>query len=150
MILDHLDNVVLYKNIDPNLTLGLDFIKNTDFSKLEEGKHLINGEDVFAILQSYDSKPESECRLESHKKYVDIQYVISGEEYIGVTSFNNQAVLEDLPHNDVTFFEGTGQKIKVTTGNFAVFFQTDIHAPCIKIGHPKKILKVVVKVALKH
>jgi len=95
MILDHIYNIHLYKNINTNLSKGLDYIATTDFSTLEEGKHTIVGDEVFAILQSYNSKPETECRLEAHKKYVDIQYVIRGEEYIGVTPLNNQEVLED-------------------------------------------------------
>jgi len=148
MILDHISNIHLYKNINVNLSKGLEYIAATDFSKLEEGKHTIQGDQVFAILQSYHSKPETECRLEAHKKYVDIQYVIRGEEFIGVTPLNNQEVLEDLPDNDVTFYKGKGEKIKVSENNFAIFFQTDVHAPCIQIEKSNEVLKVVIKVEM--
>jgi len=148
MILDHINNINLYTNIDSNLALGLKYIQETDFTKLEKGNYTIKGKEIFAILQSYNSKPESECRLEAHEKYVDIQYIIRGEEYIGVSPLNNQSILEDLPDNDVTFYKGVGEKIKVSENHFAVFFQTDVHAPCIQIEKSKEVLKVVIKVAL--
>jgi len=78
MILDRLENINYYKNLDENLTLGLEYLRDTDFSKLEMGKYEIKGDEVFAILQSYDTKEEVDCKLEAHKKYVDIQYMVSG------------------------------------------------------------------------
>ncbi len=148
MILDTLENADLYKNLDANLTLGLEYLKKTDFSKLEMGKYEIKGNEVFAILQAYNTKAEADCKLEAHKKYVDIQYMVSGKEIMGVVPFDNQKITKDLPDNDVTFFEGTGEPILVNEGSFTVFFQTDVHAPGIKVTTSEKIIKVVVKVAL--
>ena len=148
MILDTLQNSNLYKALNENLTLGLEYLQNTDFSKLEMGKYEIKGDEVFAILQTYDTKEEVDCRLEAHKKYVDIQYMVSGNEIMGVVPFDNQKITKDLPDNDVTFFEGKGEHILVKEGSFVVFFQTDVHAPGIRAGVSEKIIKVVVKVAL--
>ena len=148
MILDTLQNAQLYKNLDENLRLGLEYLQNTDFSTLEMGKYEIKGDEVFAILQSYDTKEEVDCKLEAHKKYVDIQYMVSGDEVMGVVPFNNQTISKALPDNDVTFYKGTGDHILVKEGSFTVFFQTDVHAPGIKSGASAKIVKVVVKVQL--
>lgn len=148
MILDTLQNANLYKNLDKNLSLGLEYLKNTDFSSLEMGKYEIKGDEVFAILQTYDTKEEADCRLEAHKKYVDIQYMVSGDELMGVVPFANQEISEALPDNDVTFYKGAGESILVKEGSFTVFFQTDVHAPGIKAGLSEKIIKVVVKVQL--
>ena len=149
MILDRLENINYYKNLDENLTLGLEYLRDTDFSKLEMGKYEIKGDEVFAILQSYDTKEEVDCKLEAHKKYVDIQYMVSGNEIMGVVPFANQKITKDLPDNDVTFFEGKGEHVLVNEGSFVVFFQTDVHAPGIRTKVSEKIIKVVVKVALK-
>ena len=148
MILDTIQNADLYKSLDANLSLGLEYLQNTDFSSLEMGKYQIKGDEVFAILQTYDTKEECDCRLEAHKKYVDIQYMVSGNEIMGVVPFANQEISEDLPNNDVTFYKGTGAPILVKEGSFTIFFQTDVHAPGIKAGASGKIVKVVVKVAL--
>lgn len=149
MILDTVENIELYKGLHQRLSLGLEYIANTDFSKLEEGTYEIDGEHLFAILQSYNSKEESICRLEAHKKYIDIQYLIEGEEFIGVEPLANQEVLEDLlEENDVIFYKGKAAKIKLSKGSFMVFFPTDVHAPGIQIEKPTKVIKVVVKVAV--
>lgn len=149
MILDTIENIALYKALHKPLTLGLEYIASTDFSKLEMGTYQLDGDKVFAILQSYDTKEEVDCRLESHQKYIDIQFMVSGEEYIGVTPLENQEITEDLlEENDVVFYKGTGAKIKLSAGSFMVFYPTDVHAPCIQVHSPSKVIKVVVKVAV--
>lgn len=149
MILDTVKNVKLYKSLNERLTLGLEYISKTDFSSLEMGTYKIDGDDVFAILQTYDTKDESDCRLESHQKYIDIQYMISGEELVGVTPLSNQEVTEDLlKENDVVFYNGVSDKIKLAANSFMIFYPTDVHAPCIKVDKPTKVIKVVVKVAV--
>lgn len=148
MILDHINNSHLYKNIHPNLTKGFDYILNTDFSTLETGKHLIQGQEIFALFEKYKSKPIEKSNLEAHKKYVDIQYMIEGEEYIQIAPLTTQKIIEDIPNNDLTFYEGSGQKIKLKKGNFAIFFQTDAHGPGIQIDKSEEITKVVIKVQI--
>jgi len=149
MILDSINNTHLYKVLHKRLAIGLDYISKTDFSDLEMGTYKIDGDDVFAILQSYDTKEEKDCRLESHQKYIDIQYMIVGREYIGVSPLNNQKVIEDLlKDNDVVFYKGTGEKLKLEAGSFMIFYPTDVHAPCIKVKSSSKVIKVVVKVAV--
>lgn len=149
MILDTVENIDLYKGLHKRLSIGLDYIAQTDFSKLEMGTYELEGDNVFAILQSYDSKIEEDCKLEAHKKYIDIQYLVEGEEYIGVEPLGEQAILEDkLESNDVVFYKGTALKIKLTAGSFMIFFPTDVHAPGINVDTSEKVVKVVVKVAV--
>lgn len=149
MILDTLENANIYKALSKRLALGFDYLSNTDFSALEMGVYKIDGDDVFAILQTYDTKEEVDCRLESHQKYIDIQYLVSGEEYVGVTPLNNQEITEDLLQDkDVVFYKGQAENIKLSAGSFMVFYPTDVHAPGIKINQSSKVIKVVVKVAV--
>lgn len=149
MILDTLKNKDIYTNLHPALAKGLEYLATTDFSKLEMGTYKIEGDTIFAILQSYDTKDEKECRLESHQKYVDIQYMVSGEEYVGVVPLDNQKITENLlKENDVVFYEGVGERLKLSGGSFMIFYPTDVHAPCIHVNHPEKVIKVVVKVAV--
>lgn len=148
MILDDIKNHQLYKNIDHNLALGLDYIVKTNFSEISPGKYNIKGEDVFAIVDEYFTKQEEESELEAHRKYVDIQYMINGEEYIQVAPLNQQKISKDFPENDLTFYKGKGQKIKLSAGQFMIFFQTDAHGPGIQIQQSEQVKKVVVKVAI--
>ena len=149
MILDSLQNAQFYKGLHPNLDIALDYVVNTDFSSLEMGVYKIKGDAVFAILQSYETKPIEEAKLEAHKKYVDIQLMIQGDEVMGVTPLTKaHKVIEDYPEKDLTFYEGEGQDILVEEGSFTIFFQTDAHAPGILVNSSKTITKVVVKVEM--
>ncbi|NIJ43590.1 YhcH/YjgK/YiaL family protein [Wenyingzhuangia heitensis] len=149
MILDTIENAKLYKDLSKRLAVGFNYLTTTDFSALEMGVYKIEGDNVFAILQTYDTKEEVDCRLESHQKYIDIQYLISGEEFIGVEPLNNQEVTEDLlTEKDVVFYNGQAANIKLSAGSFMVFYPTDVHAPGIKINQSSKVIKVVVKVAI--
>lgn len=148
MILDHIDNYHLYKGLNKNLDQALEYVKGTDFLNLPDGKYEINAEQVFAILATYFTKSKEEALLEAHVKYVDIQFMITGEEYIQVAPLKNQKVTTAYPENDLTFYEGEGQLVKLSAGNFMVFFTTDAHGPGIQIEQSKEVKKVVVKVAL--
>lgn len=148
MILDHISNYQLYTSIAPNLTQGLQYVANTNFAELTPGKYPIKGEDIFAIVDEYFTKPEEKSDLEAHRKYVDIQFMIKGEEYIQVAPLKDQKISKDIPEKDLTFYEGEGQKIKLSEGHFAIFFQTDAHGPGIQIHQSQQVTKVVLKVAM--
>lgn len=149
MILDVIKNIDLYKPLHKGLAVGLEYIAKTDFSRLEMGTYKIDGDKVFAILETYRPAAETECKLESHKKYMDIQYMILGEEFIGIAPLSNQEIEEDLlDTDDVVFYKGIADKIKLKAGNFMIFYPTDIHAPSIKVNDSSKVVKVVVKVAV--
>ena len=149
MILDKLENAELYSRISENLKKGFDFLKNTNLSALEVGKYEIDGKNVFALVSEYDSKVHQDCRLEAHRVYADIQYIVSGREAIGFASLNGQTVTSEyLPEKDIVFFSGETTQLIVEAGMFAVFYPQDVHRPCMQIDGPEKVKKVVVKVKI--
>ena len=149
MILDKLENAELYSSISENLKKGFDFLKNTNLAALEIGKYEIDGKNVFAIVSEYDSKAHQDCRLEAHRVYADIQYIVSGREAIGFASLNGQTVTSEyLPEKDIVFFSGETTQMIVEAGMFAVFYPQDVHRPCMQINGPEKVKKVVVKVKI--
>src|SRR5580704_4265576 len=91
MIFDKIENYAIYENISPLIKKAFEYLKQTDFSGMENGKYVVDGDDVFAILQEYDTKNDAHAKLEAHRKYIDVQYIISGEEFIGVRPLINQA-----------------------------------------------------------
>ena len=108
----------------------------------------IDGERVFALFQSYETKPEND-RPEAHRKYIDIQYLIEGEELIGVAPLTSmERVAEAAPERDIWFYEGETAKLPLGGGRFAILFPQDAHAPCIAAGECRPVRKVVVKVAV--
>ena len=148
MILDTLENYQLYNTINERIAKGFAFLRNTDLDAIPSGKHDIEGDTIFALVQEYQTKPLNECKLESHKKYIDIQYVIRGEEFMGVTTKNNQKILEQDEDKDYTFYEGTTSLVRVSKGMFTIFFPDDLHQPCVQTESAAEVKKVVIKVLI--
>jgi len=149
MILDKLENADLYANISENLKKGFFFLKNTDLLALEVGRYEIDGSEVFALVSEYVSKLHQDCRLEAHHVYADIQYIVSGHEYIGFETLKNQTVLTEYnQEKDIVFYQGESTPLLLESGMFAVFFSQDVHRPCMQINGPEKVKKVVVKVKI--
>ena len=149
MILDKLENASLYSCISNNLKKGFEFLKNTDLPALSPGRHDIDGNDVFALVSEYDSKNPEDCRLEAHRIYTDIQYLVSGKELIGYETLGTQAVSSEYnPEKDIAFYKGDGTPILLEAGMFAVFFPQDVHRPCIFAEKPEKVKKIVIKVRI--
>lgn len=149
MILDRLENASLYRSISNNLHKGFNFLHTTDLNALSVGRHEIDGENVFALVSEYDSKAHGECRLEAHRMYTDIQYIISGREAIGYAILDNQEVLIPFSdEKDIAFYIGENNPLLLEAGMFAIFFPQDVHRPCMQIDGPEKVKKVVVKVKM--
>ncbi len=147
MIIDSLDNVKHYRNLSEKIKKAFEFLEEFDFESIEPGKYNVSGDEIFALVSEYNTKEHADARPEAHKRYLDIQYMVKGEEYMGYAPLDDQEVLE--PYNvdkDVVFYDAEVSPIKVTEGMFALFFPQDIHAPSMKIGESKLVKKVVVKV----
>ena len=149
MILDKLKNAFQYSGISHNLKKGFEFLKNTDLFALSPGRHEIEGNEVFALVSEYDSKNPEDCRLEAHRIYTDIQYLVYGKELIGYETLGNQPVATEYnPEKDIAFYKGEGTPLLIESGMFAVFFPEDVHRPCMQVYEPEKVKKVVVKVKI--
>lgn len=131
---------------------GVEYLKNTDFSKLEDKKHAIEGDNMYVIVSTYDTKPKAESKAEVHKNFLDIQYIISGEEVIGVGYDNpgNGLMQEYDAAKDRTLFTNVVNEVEhpVLPGHFVVFFPTDIHRPGVVYNNACKVRKAVVKIAV--
>jgi YhcH/YjgK/YiaL family protein len=126
------------------------FLKSSDLKNLPLGKQELEGKHLFISVDEYVSKDKIETRYESHKKYIDIQYVIEGEELIGLTTLDNVEITEPYSvEKDITFyaFDG-GEYLKATPGNFLIFFPEDVHRPMIKVNENSKVKKIVVKILM--
>ena len=147
MIIDKIENATIYKNLGERIKKSFDYITQTDLKNLASGKYEIDGENIFALISEYKTKPESEGKLEAHRKYIDVQYVIDGEELMGYAPLNGQERLDPYKEdNDIVFFKGDKSFTKVSAGMFAVFFPEDVHMPGIASGKSSSVKKLVIKV----
>jgi YhcH/YjgK/YiaL family protein len=146
MILDKLENSELYEKLHPLFAKAFDFIRKTDFSQLTDGKYEIDNDKLFAMVQEYKTKDETEGKPEAHHKYIDIQYIHSGVELIGIAPLKGNTLISDEPEKDLAFYESETSFIKLEAGMFAIFFPDDLHMPGIKLEKSTKVKKVVIKV----
>jgi YhcH/YjgK/YiaL family protein len=105
---------------------------------------------MVALVQDNLTAPKAERKAEAHRRYIDIQYVLSGKEIIGYGLANPaDEVLDDqLEQKDAIFFKNIKQEIDLilTGGMYAIFFPADVHRPGCVYGEPSQVRKVVVKV----
>jgi len=149
MILDKIENADLYKNIHPGVKKALNYIRNTNFNDLPMGKHEIEGNDLFVIFKEYQTKQVDGNLLESHLKYIDVQYIVDGVEQMGVTMHTAQEPKKKYDTvDDYMLFDEPYDIITVNKGMFAIFFPDDIHMPDITTGDPSQVKKAVIKVKI--
>ena len=150
MIFDHLHNARLYENLHLGLKTGVALLADSAIMSLQDGRHLIDGERLIAMPQRYDTRLASAGKWESHRRYIDIQYIVQGEELMGWANTSQLRVSEPYdPARDVAFHEGTGSVVRVPAGYFAIFYPEDAHMPCLAVDdRPALVRKVVLKVAV--
>ncbi|OBR91911.1 toxin-antitoxin biofilm protein TabA [Clostridium ragsdalei P11] len=151
MIIGEVKNVKRYFDKDEGINKAFEFLKDIDLDNLEIGKHLIDGDKVFALVQSYDTRAESECKFESHKRYIDIQVILDGIEKIEWSPIDKLNLVEDdFSKNDKAFYKenSTSSELILHSGNFVVFYPEDGHRACIQVNTPSHVKKVVLKVEL--
>lgn len=132
---------------------GFEFLEKNDLPALSLGRHDIEGDAVYALVQKASSRPPAEGRFEAHQKYIDIQYLVSGEEIIQVAPV--AALKIATPYDDskdVAFYSRLDKfdPILMHPGCFAVLFPEDGHMPLCHSGGPHELFKVVVKVKVEY
>ena len=144
MIKDNLKYCALYKGVNPGFPAAFAFLKEAMTTPKEVGRYEL-GDGVFALVQSYDGKPADQCKIEAHKKYIDIQCVLKGKELFGVADLSTQTLYEDkFAEKDVAFYHGEVDLLTLTDGDFVIVFPEDAHRP--QQGDGSHISKVVIKV----
>jgi YhcH/YjgK/YiaL family protein len=148
MIADVLKNRQIYSAISPRIKAALEYISKTDFSSMEPGRYELDGSNMFALVQSYDSIPKDLGKWECHKNYIDIQYIAEGVEQIGCNNIDQMKVTTEYnPEKDIAFLSGEGDFVTYSKGSYGIFFPEDVHMPKIAVNNtPEKVKKVVVKI----
>ncbi len=150
MIIDTLNNAAVYEGLGPGFAQAFEYLRSGRAATDAVGSHALDGERLFVNVEEYTSKPLKQGRWEAHRKYADVQYVVSGCERMGYAVIDGMEVEEAYDaQTDVGFFTGEGLMLRVAAGTFAVFMPQDVHMPCIaegELGEPGAVRKVVVKV----
>ena len=149
MILDSLSLCRRYATLNPRFTRAFEFLRQLG-PDVATGRHEIEGDAIYALVQQYQTRPATGMQLEAHRRYVDIQYLVQGREAIHwapLASLTQVAMPYDATKDAGLFLPSADViPVPVQAGQFAIFFPDDAHAPCCTWGEPADVLKVVVKV----
>lgn len=152
MILDQLSASAAYESLHPLFPKAFAYLRSFDV-KTEDGKVELQGQDLVAIVQRYQTAPSAEKLWEAHQVYGDIQVVYQGLENCGHA--DQKTLIVTMPYiaeKDVEKYAAPSSPTALLTigrGNFAIFHPQDGHQPGVQIGTPGEILKVVIKFRLK-
>ncbi len=147
--LDHIDHQIANTS---GLQKAFAFLRSDNIHGLPDGRVEIDGERVFALVQRYETMITDAPKFECHRKYIDVQFIVSGEEVIGWTPLSQMTITEAYDADkDICF--GTAAKGKWTpvhlqAGQLAVLWPEDGHAPKLAGGASSPVMKIVVKVAV--
>lgn len=149
MILDKIDNWNMYFRKESILYDGMRFILEEFNENIRDGRYEIKGNDIYAMVQSYSTEAPETKKFESHKQYIDVQYIVSGRELMGwLPVYELETMTTYSEEKDVVFYhpkEGISQLV-LMPGMFAVFYPADAHRPCCFFDEPEQVRKIVVKV----
>jgi len=137
-----------YRCLHPLFERGLRFLADTDLRALAPGRHVVDGDRIYLSIDHTHGRGREAARLEAHRRYIDVQYTMEGDEEIGWMPLAEcgQSIDEYNAAKDVSFFTARPTTwLAVPEGSFAIFFPDDAHAPLAGRGAVKKaILKIAV------
>lgn len=149
MIIDRLSNPSPLFVLPGRLARALEYLRTTDLRSISIGRHDLDGDRLFALVQDYTTRAADQCVWEAHRKYIDVQFVTVGVERIGIADLASATVREPYdPARDVAFFEPGESFVTIPAGMFAIFGPKDVHSPGHAVGTPGLVRKVVVKAML--
>lgn len=139
-----------YDYLSDKFKKAFQFLRETNLAELPVGNVPIDGEEVYANVQSYTTMPAEECPFESHRAYFDIQYVVEGKECFGYEPLVNLTPsMEYDAERDLIFYEEPSESgtVIMKAGDFAIVPPEDGHAPRrMTADGACKVKKIVVKV----
>ncbi len=152
MIADAFSRLSQYLPVLPHSRELSEFLAKTDLGRLETGRHAIAGDAVYVLIQEYRTKPEQAKPWESHRRYIDLQVVLSGAEYMGWCPVSR--LTPAGPYDEANDFAGHNgppgppDLLYVPEGHFCIFFPEDGHKPGLHTTSETPVRKAVIKIAV--
>jgi len=151
MVLDTLPNAARYESLNSRFAKAFAFLRTVDGTQ-KLGRHDLDGDHCFALVQTYETKPIEKAKFEAHRKYIDVQFIQSGRETILWAPLDTmkEETMAYSDEKDAALWKLTADTtpLHVSAGHFAILWPEDAHAPCIEWDKPEQVFKVVVKVAV--
>ena len=151
MIVDKIENAHLYADVSGNIAKALEILKDKSLAEKENGRYDVDGDELYYIVQRYQSRTIEESKFEAHKKYIDIQFVAQGREVLGYSPLENLETEQPYSEEkDCALYGVPGDytAVNLKQGMFCVLWPGDGHMPGCQLNGPTDVVKVVVKVKI--
>ena len=147
MIVDSFDYIACYKGLHPNLDKAIDWLNSHTLDALENGKTIIDGENVFVNVMDADLRDANGAAFEYHRRYADLQIDITGGEGWGYTNEPGEEVGE---YTVDCGFQDSASVVSgaLGEGRFVLFFPTELHKPGLVQDGCANVRKAVVKIKM--
>lgn len=152
MIITGLNSLAHYKHLSKNMKTAIEYLEKINFQTIQDGKYEILDKDIYMIISTYNTKENNESKYEAHRKYIDVQCLIEGEELIfcnEASSMKCEGTYKE-ENDKINFIDRAGDiTIHLKPGMVAIFYPSDAHKACCKIGNePKQVRKLLLKIRL--
>jgi biofilm protein TabA len=147
MIFDLFTNIHCYEALNRGFIKAIEFLEGTDLDRLAVGRYEIDSDRIYAMVSRDPGRKKEDAQLEVHKKYIDIQLVLSGTDNMGWKPLKRciKPVSRFDRDDDIGFFyDEPDVFLPVGPGFFTIFFPEDSHMPLVGDG---ELHKVVIKIA---
>ena len=152
MIFDNIKNCEIYYGMNPKFKKAFEFINRAIKEGLDKGKYEIEGNEVYAIVQKYQTGHKDIKKFEGHKKYIDIQCMLNGIEIIGMQKISDAVILTEYnDEKDAAIYSRSNNAFYCIAkkGDFCIFYPDDIHSPGSAFDSlPTEVEKIVVKIRI--
>ena len=149
MVVDSLEHKGSGLLLNENIVFALRWLQSAQTAQLPSGKYELRGQSLYAIVDEYMTRPRGTCMLETHRRYIDVQYVVRGRELMGYAPIQTLDPGHYDEERDVQFHQGHADFLLLRQGMFAVMLPGDGHMPSVAVDNqPEQVKKIVVKVAV--
>jgi len=148
MIIDRIDNSHLYHAVHAKFKHAFDFIHQIDIHTISVGKHEIDGDTMYALVQEYNTKLKEQGVWEAHRRYIDLQYVVQGTEGMGYANINYLQQGAYDASKDFLALHGAGDQVTLHSGSFVLLLPEDAHMPGMAIDASAPVKKIVIKISV--
>ncbi|MCU0914890.1 MAG: YhcH/YjgK/YiaL family protein [Planctomycetes bacterium] len=149
MIVDRIENAHLYASLHKQFQNALAVLADPATARKPDGRHDLDGDDLYFMIQRYVTKPVDQTRFESHKKYIDIQALLAGRELLGyVPTAGLEITVPYDESKDIMFYRAGAMtaQVRLEPGVFCILYPQDAHLPSCQIISPSEVHKIVFKI----
>lgn len=148
MIVGQIKNAERWVELHPGFSAAFAFLRRDGLEKLEKGRQEIDDQRLYAVVIRNKGKGRGQTKLETHRRYIDIQFSVENTDLIGWKNASTCAKPERAydEQQDIQYFlDAPHSWVATPPGCFAIFFPDDAHAP---MAADDFLHKIVVKVAV--